>query len=788
MGNPGKGADGNDPAHEGNRGDNVTTLSIHPATRGPLGALATALLFFAAACGSGGGETGGTGGNPGTGGGPRGPGAGGNPLDVVLEFTVQNAAATERTETIRASVPFPEGGYRDLNNVVVSGHQTAWHVLQRWADGTVRVAQAQFTDVLQPNEGKTYRVTRDVPALQGQFQHNEWVASGAGSVQIGAQVEDTFGVRYRTVFNGLGNVLQESPLVQVRRHRAYHLPVSAPGIGRDYLTSTFYVTEFRDTPFVLVDWIVGNDYLGADVIPTGNTDPNLRPLGTIDVRRAHFLVRNVANVLPYRPVTENIGSPQSIDGFAAYQVMQDTWLDDAQTRRYRFVLGFEHPSASQPDRERWRTTAQAVVAHPMHALATQPTWYDTAAAGLLGGPMAGPTDATQRAEAEYQSWAAANHFGTWGSRGDPIKTGTTGTPRNHPLSPELARAIQGNHHRMLIKLEQMAWAQAMRPYHLWQLTVGAEQDILLWDGVPIYPGSRDLSRESLGRRALWANDPYAAYRTMTQSGGSRAHGWEHFDHEHWSTDLLFDYWTISGDEWAKEELRQLGQSLKGVMRLRRYATANIQATRAEGWAMQGFVQVALATGDPSIEDFAMRRVREIVDPQRNSGHASRAMVFHSNYPGTRFPLNHRFYMPWQHGGLLYGYLGAYRFWQDPLLMRICEDVITCVEYARVTNYNDPQRGLVAQGLRYYVPVEYNGTPIPPDYWDTTAGIGVRWGDSPLGGAHIFLTGGLYLLSDWASTPALRQRARDLAIMMLPRIDNNARWSKWTYCVPERLVP
>ncbi|MBI3171191.1 MAG: TonB-dependent receptor, partial [Hydrocarboniphaga effusa] len=49
------------------------------------------------------------------------------------------------------------------------------------------------------------------------------------------------------------------------------------------------------------------------------------------------------------------------------------------------------------------------------------------------------------------------------------------------------------------------------------------------------------------------------YRTAN-AGQTRAHGWQHFDHEHWSCDVLFDYWTISGDAWAKEELRQLGES------------------------------------------------------------------------------------------------------------------------------------------------------------------------------------------------------------------------------------
>src|SRR5262249_51600362 len=157
--------------------------------------------------------------------------------------------------------------------------------------------------------------------------------------------------------------------------------------------------------------------------------------------------------------------------------------------------------------------------------------------------------------------------------------------------------------------------------------VGDAEDILLWDGVPVYPGSRDLSHESLGRRALWASDPYPGYRTMTQTGGARAHGWEHFDEEHWSNDLLFDYWTVSGDEWAREELRQLGQSLKGLMRLHGYSTAYLQAVRAEGWTMQGFAQIYQATGDESIKDYALRRIHEVVDVQRRNGHPSHALAF-----------------------------------------------------------------------------------------------------------------------------------------------------------------
>src|SRR5439155_2786585 len=199
----------------------------------------------------------------------------------------------------------------------------------------------------------------------------------------------------------------------------------------------------------------------------------------------------------------------------------------------------------------------------------------------LGGPLAGPGDAAQRAAFDYFEWAGADHFGPFGSRGDPLATGQTGTPRNHPLSPELAHAVQSGDVRLLTVLEQKAWIQACRPYHLYGLRVGNDDDLLLWDGVPLYPGSRDLSHESLGRRALRQHDPYPAYRTMVLGGPLHAHGFEPFDVEHWSTDLLFDYWTVSGDAWAREELRQLGESLRGLLRPHGYETSSLQPARAE---------------------------------------------------------------------------------------------------------------------------------------------------------------------------------------------------------------
>jgi hypothetical protein len=269
--------------------------------------------------------------------------------------------------------------------------------------------------------------------------------------------------------------------------------------------------------------------------------------------------------------------------------------------------------------------------------------------------------------------------------------------------------------------------------------------------------------------------------------GDRAHGWEHFDNEHWSTDLLFDYWTLTGDCWAQEELRQLGQSLKGLMRCTIYGTQFTQAVRSEGWTMQGFAQVYQATGDENIKQYALRRVHQIVDPQRMRNHPSRAMGFQENYEGTGWPMPHKFYMPWQHGAVLYGYLGANRFFRDAVMEQICEDVVPCVEYAWVTNYQDPQYGLVANGLRYYVPVEFNGAPVAPNFFDASAGV--HWGDSPLGGAHTFLIGGLLLLSEATADNGLSQRALQYGSLLRgPGLTDYDRWDKWHYVLTENFAP
>jgi len=747
--------------------------------RGLLCSAATALALISAGCTSGGEDGGPPIGGPG---GNTRSGSGGNSLPAKIEFQVRNADARARIETIRASVPFAEGAVNDLSDMAVSGHQVAWHPMQQWADGSVRVAQVQFTDRLDGNQSKRYEVVSGGQTLGGPFEQNSWVGAVGSNLEISARVRDTLGVEYRAQISGPGEVLQESYLVRVTRHRVYHRAPSG-GIGRDYLASTFYLTEFRDMPYVLVDWVLGNDYLGADK-PGSSTDPNLFPLGAIDVDRAEFAVRGAYESRGYLAAKHAIQSPTTGQaGWEVYEVMKDTFIDDGQTRRYRFGLYAVPAGAAQNEVDGWSDRFDAFMSAPLRPLAKLATWQQTAAMGLHGGPIDPPSDAAGRADKDFYSWNGAQRFGTWGDFGEIQFTNTTGTPRNAPVSAELAHAAQSGDDRLLLVLEQKAWAQAQRPYHMFGLHVGAQEDVYLWDPIPSFPNSRNLSPESYGRKKLWSGkDPYAAYRTRVNFN---AHGWNGYDHEHWSTDLLFDYWTMSGDEWAKEELRQLGESLKGLMRLRTFPTATLQSARAEGWCMVGFVQIYLATGDESIKDYALRRLHEVIERDRSKNHPSKCLAIQGSYPGTGYPGNHRFFMPWQHGPVLYGMLGAHKFFEDPLALTIAEDVVPTVEYAWVRNYNDPKWGLVVDGLRYYVPTHYNGQPVPADYFDST--VGVKWGDSPLGGAHSFLVSGLFLLAERTGDAALSDKALHYTRILLGPIADGKRWYKWNAAVPEYLI-
>ena len=237
-------------------------------------------------------------------------------------------------------------------------------------------------------------------------------------------------------------------------------------------------------------------------------------------------------------------------------------------------------------------------------------------------------------------------------------------------------------------------------------------------------------------------------------------------------------------------MKMLGECAMGLLRPWKYATQWVQAVRCEGWMLMSAVQIYLATGEERLKEHFLDRIRRIIEPGRMKNHPSKAIAFQSDYPGTTFPLPHKFYMPWQHGPALYGLLAAYKYWKDTTALKIAEDIITTIEYSWVKNYQDPKYGLVENGLRYYVPVEYKGQYIPADYFDKWPGIGVKWGDSPLGGAHTFLVAGLFYLSDLTGDRGISDKAATYGLILLKAQMGSEewKWNKWTAVVPDYHVP
>jgi len=122
---------------------------------------------------------------------------------------------------------------------------------------------------------------------------------GFGNLRFRVEIKDTNNARYVIDIAGLGGrVVHETPLVRVRHQRVYHEPIDGNSIGRDYLSSQFYIYEYRDQPFVTVDWILGNDYLGKDD-PGESTNPNLFPLGGVDVNDAIVQFTGMTEARPY---------------------------------------------------------------------------------------------------------------------------------------------------------------------------------------------------------------------------------------------------------------------------------------------------------------------------------------------------------------------------------------------------------------------------------------------------------------------------------------------------------
>ncbi|HHI80839.1 MAG TPA: hypothetical protein ENK02_12790 [Planctomycetes bacterium] len=703
--------------------------------------------------------------------------------DQILN--IQNLSPEPRIEWIRASVPFPRGRTKDPSNLHVQGRPTHWRILQRWPDGSVRIAQAQFLEPLQGFASKQLKV------VQGSFPVSPFklhpaISKALPHFGIVTSVQDIQGrpyfARFLPLYQKDFEVLEASPAFISLRARHYHFTREAGGLGRDLLSQTVYMTLFSKMPIAVVDLVVANDYKGADNPPTNS--PNDQALGDIGfqsvdlaVLGARALVRFSKKNLISPPLMDRFGTPSSWT-----RLLSKSYFGDGQGKRWRLILLFDDPSMSQGERTAWQGIAKSMEKSSVLPIADFASWQRSYALGLHGGPVRGPKNGRTLAIREYQSWKSKNHFGPFGGWGDLKESYVTGTPRNGPMTELIAHAAQTSLCLPLEQLEGEAWQQTLRPYHLWGLTVKENDDIYMIDGLPFHiNGGRRTSQETLGRLGIFKADPWKAFRVGVPL--DKNHGWNAYDLEHFSIDILYDYWILTGDHRTYDEIVNMSEAiLAGTRNFKYFTGKEILAARAEGWVAQALVKAWLVTREPRYRDHILQRIHKIIEPKRRKDHPSRALVFQYSHDQTRFPRPHRFYMPWQHAAIVHGYMGVWRYFGDQTARRIAHDALFAVIYGWVRNFKDPKYGLVKDGLRYFVPVSYNKKPIPANYWDLTKGIGVRWGDNPLGGAHTFLVGAMDLIREDSPTPAEYLAATYIrnALTRDMRKDERWRWYRWTF--------
>ncbi len=611
---------------------------------------------------------------------------------TLSRFSVQNLSPYPRREVIQASIPFAEGERKTLTGLSVQGFSTSWKILTRWGDGSCQWGQARFVTTIGGGKTKLFRVIPKAnPVAQKEFQIGEKLLPLLAAPNLETEVEDSFGVIYRCRINpgskeGSWQIVEEGPLMRVYRFRGYHYAVDPgkPGIGRDFLSLTAYITVYRGFDHAKFVLFLGNDYQGRDN-PGNSKDPNLHPLGTVRLRRFSLLVHSekIAFVPRFiqenrlRPPTPLLGKGKAgknrREGYRQDLLGPEKglYLGDATRKGFPFVLfaprGRRDQAAATPEETLRRQTAHAMALFPLHPMPNLEDTRRTRAVNAHGGPAPATPDVHQKAIDSYRRWAEGSHFGPFGTWGDVAETGTTGTPRNRVIGLDLA--LRSGNPLLLRKAEGFCLQQQLRPYHLYGLVVDANLDVYL-AGLPLRNGGNWVSGETLGRKRI--PKAYQSYREGLKLPWIGPYGMNAYDYEHFTVDILYDFYCLTGSPWVHEELRLLGQHLKGLLTPKKYNRRWVGTSRGEGWCMKALALCFYATGDPSLRQHGVDRLHNILDRDRGKGkftYASRQYP-HPNAFGKGVYWD----APWQQGAYVMGMHACFLAFKDPLFRTLAIDV------------------------------------------------------------------------------------------------------------------
>lgn len=523
-------------------------------------------------------------------------------------FVVHNPSAVPRRETLRVSMPLPQGRWRKLGTARIAGHAAPLVPLVHWGDGSVAVVQIQPRLELAPRQRRRVLVElSDEEARPGE------VAAPPPVPRVHTELEDPWGTVYRADLlpdptAGPNGVLSATPHVVVQRLVGSHRAGSR-------------------TFFGLVGYLVNLDRRVELTLSLDNGAHHDAPvLGPARFRAFRLVVDDPNLRIRPRFARENhLPLPHRHHGSWIQDLLGPSlqlYLGDATAKTWRFDLYRDHPDAPPGETEAVRLSVE----QPLVALPELAWTRSTGAFGTHGGPAPGPGEPTSTVNEIALAWRTSGEFGPFGDFGDARDAAANGTPRNGPCAlhnvlrfaaPELLRSAEG-----------MVLQQSLRP-------------------TPGQPVRTPVAAAALRQR-------------MSVRAMQRPHGFTALDYEHFSVDLLFDYYWLTGDPYAHRELRRAGIGLRRVLH-----DLPMQTCRGEGWCMQAAVAIERAGAARGLVAWLRTRFANEVRPHLGRDR-DRFVLAQPPHPDA-FDGRTRFDCPWQMAAFVHGAHAMFRHCGDAQL-------------------------------------------------------------------------------------------------------------------------
>ncbi len=342
---------------------------------------------------------------------PARPPRGRRPPLVLLE----NRTALVREETIRVSVPFPEGQVKGIPALAAEGKPTAWRILELWPDGSTRVARAQFPLRLPPGGRINIPLVEGKP-LEGPFKPHPWYLKRRPGPFFLLEASLPGDPPLRIPVGEGGEVLASTPLVRTTRR------ILEPGKG---WSLAVYLSAFSADPLLQADLVLR--WRGE-----GSPPPTFRHLD---------LVEEGLPALLLHPRLSTAGAPlRDREGRLHLPLLVRSAPGPGQVFRWRVFLLLDDPSAPTLQRGIARRTWQARAIRPLDPLCDAGTWLASGALTPFGGPAPPPPDWRRRILRETVFRAGKKPFGRYDL--PPLPPGGAGAAKVPPCDPFWLHAVQ----------------------------------------------------------------------------------------------------------------------------------------------------------------------------------------------------------------------------------------------------------------------------------------------------------------------------------------------------------